>query len=103
MSDTEALQVISDVLNMTDLCEPTVLYSCHPEVIDWYYAVYSRRLEPGTCACTGTYNFILENILGHGSIITPAVIVMAGPQFDPAAAKWDVDPDEVARTLWWYH
>ncbi|VDC00910.1 unnamed protein product [Peniophora sp. CBMAI 1063] len=69
-----------------------------PTVLEWYYAMYAltdSKDEP--------VNTVASVVCGKEKPKGPVIIVKDGP-----ASKWgsfgtDVDVDEVAKTLWYYH
>lgn len=98
-SNTEALQLIEKNLSQGVPQNPLDLFPREQNVTDWYYQIYSTARQKDDRA----YHPILLEIFGrkrcpHGSVI----IVKNGLNFIPDAPQFDIDINELGRTLWWY-
>ena len=88
---------LEDVLNTTHYKKVASFFDRDPSVFDWYYSMYARKTcsEPPNAVAA----IVCETEIPRG----PVIIVKDGP-----ADKWstldpEVDVDEVAKSLWYYH
>ncbi|VDC05043.1 unnamed protein product [Peniophora sp. CBMAI 1063] len=88
---------LADVFNTPHYKRVCSFFPRDPMVLDWYYTVYTRK------SSKGSFNAVAAMVCEAQSPMGEAVIVKDCP-----ADKWDVlnteiDADELAKTLWFYH
>ncbi|KZV59148.1 hypothetical protein PENSPDRAFT_695386 [Peniophora sp. CONT] len=88
---------LADVLNSPQYKKVCSFFHRDPSVLDWYYSMYARE------SCDEPANAVAAIVCGKETPKGAVVIIKDGP-----ADKWDMlktemDVDEVAKTLWYYH
>ncbi|KAG1839201.1 hypothetical protein DFJ58DRAFT_845762 [Suillus subalutaceus] len=99
ISDLEALHVIEHHLPQGEAQPPLVLFPRRQDINDWYFHVHH------TSRCNDDCRFhpVMLEIFGkqrcpHGDIL----VVKDGTGYIPDSPEFDVDCEELGRTLWWY-
>jgi hypothetical protein len=97
-SNLHALQIIERLLPAGEPQEPLVLFPKERQITHWYYHIYftstpddNRNLHP-----------VLKEIFGKRCPQGEVVIVKNGEKFTPDSPEFDVDCEDLGRTLWWY-
>lgn len=97
-SNLQGLQIIERLLPDGEPQAPLVLFPKEQKVTHWYYHIYfttrdddKRSLHP-----------VLREIFGRKCPKGEVVIVKNGEGFVPDSPAFDLDCDELGKTLWWY-
>ncbi|KIJ11376.1 hypothetical protein PAXINDRAFT_157314 [Paxillus involutus ATCC 200175] len=95
----EAIEQVSWLLCSKDLCSPFTLYPHQPLITDIYYLVYTQNEE---ISKSNINSILQDNFRKRELVNTPAILVKAGPNYCSRDPQFDIDPEELAHTLWWY-
>ncbi|KAG1886357.1 uncharacterized protein F5891DRAFT_1201139 [Suillus fuscotomentosus] len=98
-SDIEALRRMERMLPAGQPTEPLILFPRHISITSWYYQIYhTMRIDDNR-----PYHPVMLEIFGRKNCPRgELLIVRNGEDFNPQSAEWDVDPEELGKTLWWY-
>ncbi|KAG1856183.1 hypothetical protein C8R48DRAFT_675014 [Suillus tomentosus] len=79
--------------------EPLILFPQYISITSWYYQIYhTMRVDDNH-----PYHPVMLEIFGRKNCPQgELLIVRNGEDFDPQSAEWDVDLEELGKTLWWY-
>ncbi|KAG2100048.1 hypothetical protein BD769DRAFT_1394039 [Suillus cothurnatus] len=93
-----SIKIIERLLPAGEPQEPLVLFPKERQITHWYYHIYftstpddNRNLHP-----------VLKEIFGKRCPQGEVVIVKNGEKFTPDSPEFDVDCEDLGRTLWWY-
>ncbi|KAG1797049.1 uncharacterized protein HD556DRAFT_1306746 [Suillus plorans] len=98
-SNVKALALVEELLPEGRPEHPLVLFPKDQHISCWYYHIYYTARAHDECA----YHPVMLAIYGRkycprGDMI----IVKNGEGFTPQSAEFDVEREELGKTLWWY-
>ncbi|KAG2084534.1 uncharacterized protein F5147DRAFT_659797 [Suillus discolor] len=97
--DNEALELIEEFLPEGRPEHPLILFPKDQRVLCWYYHIYHTARSDDERA----YHPVMLAIYGKRYCPRGDVIVVKnGEGFTPQSAEFDVEREELGKTLWWY-
>lgn len=78
--------------------QPLVLFLKEKHITDWYYHIYFTSMANDDRAV----HPVLMEIFGKKCPRGQVVIVKNGDEFTPNSPAFDLDCNELGKTLWWY-
>ncbi|KAG2155403.1 hypothetical protein DEU56DRAFT_750967 [Suillus clintonianus] len=98
-SNLAALEFIRDHLPVGIPQEPLILFPREQHIIEWYYHIYYTTQESDA----RPFHPVMMEIYGKKRCPRGALIIVKnGDGFLPDAPKFDMDINDLGRTLWWY-
>ncbi|KAG2148935.1 hypothetical protein DEU56DRAFT_753161 [Suillus clintonianus] len=98
-SNLAALKFIRDNLPVGTPQEPLILFPREQHIIEWYYHIYYTIQESDE----RPFHPVMLEIYGKKRCPRGALIIVKnGDGFLPDAPKFDMDINDLGRTLWWY-
>jgi hypothetical protein len=94
----EALQIIGKLLPAGIPQEPLILFPKEKQITHWYYHIYFTS----TTTDNRVLHPVLREIFGKNCPQGEVVIVKNGEGFAPDSPAFDLDCEELGKTLWWY-
>lgn len=88
---------LADYLNTPRYARIGSFYDRDPSILNWYYSMYAR------VPCDGPLNAVSAIVCERETPRGPVVIVKDCPAHEWGALKTEIDVDELAKTLWYYH